>query len=269
MKVDNGGMNRISKKRVARTQRSEKELRLSDRRKLGGWSGRDEATLSEMTRILAKTCTSLKDVPDVRTELVDGLKKEINARLDKELGGYHIETDKAVKHVAQVLGYDVGPSEIAEKIKRKVNIKLSVHYGCHFLRPFNEKQIDDPDKPSILEDYIEALGAESVDHPRKYACCGAGGGVLSGHADASMKMLAEKLQAVQDSGADAILNICPFCHLQFDAGQQNLNKNHGTNFNIPSINIAQLTAFCFGQDDVGLKYNITAPDFKLEAAPLE
>ena len=79
MKVDNGGMNRISKKRVARTQRSEKELRLSDRRKLGGWSGRDEATLSEMTRILAKTCTSLKDVPDVRTELVDGLKKEINA----------------------------------------------------------------------------------------------------------------------------------------------------------------------------------------------
>lgn len=78
MKVDKGGMNRISKKRVARTQRSEKELRLSDQRKLGGWSGRDEATLSEMARILAKTCTSLKEVPNVRIDLVDGLKKEIN-----------------------------------------------------------------------------------------------------------------------------------------------------------------------------------------------
>lgn len=196
------------------------------------------------------------------------LKKEINVRLEKELG-HHIETDKAVKHVAQVLGYDVGPSEIAEKIKRKVNIKLSVHYGCHFLRPFNEKQIDDPDKPSILEDYLEALGAECIDHPRKNACCGAGGGVLAAHNESSMKMLAEKLEAVRKSGVDAILNICPFCHLQFDGGQQTLNKNFGTDFNIPNINIAQLTAFCMGMDDVGIKFNSTAPDFKLEAAPLE
>jgi heterodisulfide reductase subunit B len=192
------------------------------------------------------------------------LKKDINARLKKELG-YTVETNKEVKHVAQVLGYDVGPSEIAEKIKRKVNIKLSVHYGCHFLRPFDEKQLDDPDKPTILEDYLEALGAECIEHPRKFACCGAGGGVLAAHAGDSMNMLAEKMEAVQAAGVDAMLNICPFCHLQFDGGQQTLNKNHGTNFNVPIINIAQLTAFCLGMDDVGLKYNATAPDFKLEA----
>ena len=192
------------------------------------------------------------------------LKKEVNSRLDTM--GYHVETDKEVKHVAQVLGFDVGPSEIEEKIQRKVKLKVAVHYGCHFLRPFNEKQIDDPDEPSILEDYLEALGVECVDHERKDACCGAGGGVKAAHSKDSMRMFAEKLEAIEESDAEAILNICPFCHLQFDDGQKTINEEYGTNFNIPVINIAQVTAFCLGMDDVGLKYNTTAPDFKLEAA---
>ncbi len=79
MKVDKGGMNRISKKRVAGIRRSEKEPRLDDRRKFGGWSGRDETMLSEKAHLLAISFTSLNEIPDVRTELVDGLKKEINA----------------------------------------------------------------------------------------------------------------------------------------------------------------------------------------------
>lgn len=79
MKVDKGGMKRITKKRVVGSQRSEKEPRLSDQRKFGGWSGRGEALVSEKEQLLAKTFTSLKEVPDVRTELVDGFKKEINA----------------------------------------------------------------------------------------------------------------------------------------------------------------------------------------------
>ncbi|MCK4822751.1 flagellar biosynthesis anti-sigma factor FlgM [bacterium] len=100
MKVDKGGLNRISKKRVAGTQRSEKELRFSDRRKLGGWSGRDGATLSEMARILAKTCSSLKEVPDVRIELVDGLKKEINA------GTYKVPVEALAKKLLPLFQID-------------------------------------------------------------------------------------------------------------------------------------------------------------------
>ncbi len=192
------------------------------------------------------------------------MKKEVNSRL--EAMGTHIEANRAVKHIAQVLGYDIGPSEIENVIERKAKLKVAVHYGCHFLRPFDEKGIDDPDAPSILEDYLEALGVECVDYRRKYACCGAGGGVKAAHSDDSMRMLAEKLEAIQESGADAILNICPFCHLQFDGGQKQINKEYGTNYNIPVINIAQVTAFCMGMDDVGLKYNTTAPEFKLEAA---
>ena len=57
------------------------------------------------------------------------LKKEVNAKLAEM--GYHVEANKEVKHVAQVLGFDIGPEEIKSKIKRKVKLKVAVHYGCH------------------------------------------------------------------------------------------------------------------------------------------
>ncbi len=63
------------------------------------------------------------------------LKKKINVRLDKM--GYQIKADREVKHLAQVLGYDIGPAEIATKIKRKAKLKIAVHYGYHSSRCWN------------------------------------------------------------------------------------------------------------------------------------
>ncbi len=197
----------------------------------------------------------------------DELKKQVNARL-KEIG-YHVEASGEVKHIAQVLGFDIGPYEIRDYIKREVDLRGVIHYGCHFLRPFTLKQIDDPEDPTILEDYFtDGLGIELIDYRRKHACCGAGGGVRAGHIEASMDMLYEKMSAVQEVPAQALLDICPFCHLQFDGGQQTLNKNRGTNFNIPILHISQVTAFAMGLDEVGMKYQATAPDFRLEGRAL-
>jgi heterodisulfide reductase subunit B len=195
------------------------------------------------------------------------LKKTVNSRLEGL--GSHVDASGEVKHIAQVLGYDVGPSEIQNKIVRKVKLRAAVHYGCHFLRPFDEKQIDDPDDPHILENFFEALGVECLDYRNRMMCCGAGGGVKAAHATDSMDILAEKMSSIAESGAEVILDICPFCHLQFDGGQKTLNETMGTNFNIPVIHISQLVAFCMGEDDIGMQHQIIAPDFKLEEKPLD
>lgn len=76
MKAENGGMKKKSINRVARTQRSEKKPRLNAQNKLRGLSGEKETLRAHL---LAKTCTSLKEIPGVRSELIYGLKKEINA----------------------------------------------------------------------------------------------------------------------------------------------------------------------------------------------
>jgi heterodisulfide reductase subunit B len=195
------------------------------------------------------------------------LKKEVNSRLDGL--DSHVEASGEVKHIAQVLGYDIGPSGIQDKIVRKVKLRAAVHYGCHFLRPFDEKQIDDPDEPRILEDFFEALGVECVEYKTKMMCCGAGGGVKAAHAPDSMHILAEKMAGVKESGAEVILDICPFCHLQFDGGQKILNESQGADFDIPVIHISQLVAFCMGEDDIGMQYQTIGQDFKLEARPLD
>ena len=53
---------------------------------------------------------------------------------------------------------------------------------------------------------------------------------------------------MQAAGADAIVNVCPFCHLQFDVGQTEVNKKYGTNFNIPVFHLAQLYGMAMGLD---------------------
>jgi heterodisulfide reductase subunit B len=49
-----------------------------------------------------------------------------------------------------------------------------------------------------------------------------------------------------EAGVDAIVNICPFCHLQFDVGQTEVNKKYGTNFQIPVFHLAQLYGLAMG-----------------------
>ena len=76
MKVDKGGMNQKPKKILTGIQRSEKEPELRAPRKFvrsGEYKNGPRALL------LRKTYTYLIEIPDVRSELIDGLAKEINA----------------------------------------------------------------------------------------------------------------------------------------------------------------------------------------------
>ena len=66
---------------------------------------------------------------------------------------------------------------------------------------------------------------------------------------------------------DFILDTCPFCHLQFESGQDYLNKNFNTNYDIPVIHLAQIMAFCMGLDEkhVGIQYQLMGKNYSLES----
>jgi len=200
----------------------------------------------------------------------ENLRAQVNEKL-KELGDYEFQGTINVRHIAEVLGYEVGPWGIEDIIERKLDLKAAVHYGCHFLKPTMIREIESSENPSIIEEFIEALGVKSVRFNEQLTCCGAGGGVKAYDGDASMTIFGEKMKNIDAVKPDIILDICPFCHLQFETGQDYLNNNKSCDYDYPVIHLAQLTAYCMGmdQDFIGLKYQAMGKEFKFEGKPIE
>jgi heterodisulfide reductase subunit B2 len=194
---------------------------------------------------------------DVNKHLIESeeTREKVNEKL-KLLGDYEFKGTIRVRHVAELLAIDIGPTEIQNHIVRKVKAKIAIHYGCHFLKPTNIRQIESAESPVILEEFVEALGSESLEFKNKLTCCGAGGGIKAAFSESSMTIFAEKMQNIDQVKPDFILDVCPFCHLQYETGQDFLNKNHETTYDYPVIHLSQLTAYCMGMDQnfIGLQY---------------
>ncbi len=171
--------------------------------------------------------------------------KEVLAKANKylkEIGMEYKGTTK-VHHLAEVMYKDVGVDAIKAKVTNPVDYKIATFYGCHFLKPSEIKELEDPENPHMLDDLVEATGAVSLPRKQKTLCCGAGGGVRAAFGDVAKEFTKTNLENMQESGAQYIVDVCPFCHLQFDSSQKDLG------FNIPVIHLSQLFGIAMGMDE--------------------
>jgi heterodisulfide reductase subunit B len=173
------------------------------------------------------------------------LKENINkvlAKVNKEFQG----TIK-VKHFIQVLIEDVGLEKIKENVVKPLSsLKVAPFYGCHSLRPSKLLQLDDPERPQIFENLIEALGAKAVKYRNKLKCCG---GLLKGISDDTALSLArEKLVNTSNAGADCISTLCPFCFVALDIGQIQVRLKFKEVYDMPILHYSELIALSLGVD---------------------
>jgi heterodisulfide reductase subunit B len=180
------------------------------------------------------------------------LKKEVNEHLAKI--GRTFKGSSEPKHVVQVLYQDMGLNHLKDHIKHKFsNLNLAVHYGCHIGKPSDKRPWGgECEDPRYLDEIVELTGAKSIDYQDKMLCCGAGGAVRTAIKEVSLDFTREKLTNMRNVGVDAIITCCPFCHLQLDLGQVEVNDvfkdEIGEPFKIPVIYITQLLGVAFGID---------------------
>ncbi|MEM2865719.1 MAG: CoB--CoM heterodisulfide reductase subunit B [Candidatus Hadarchaeales archaeon] len=185
-------------------------------------------TLFEVNRVL-------KEDPELRrrvNELLAGVGRSYGATIE-------------VHHFTKVL-HDYGVKELKKHVRRPLGLKVAVHYGCHLLRPSEHKGIDNPLAPRLVDELVEALGCESVDYPSRLMCCGAGGGVRSAFLKYSLEFTRKKLQELKERGVDCLVDVCSFCHLQFDRGQKEIENLFGETFGMPVVHYSQLLGLAMG-----------------------
>jgi len=193
------------------------------------------------------------------------LREEINTLLkDEEL---HHSGKIKIWHTVDFLHDMVGEATIRKVVTHPLNgLKLAVHYGCHILRPSSIGTVDDPENPQKLDRLIEWLGAKSIAYSEKLDCCGAM--LMLSHPDAAFTFAGLKLKAVQDLGADALVDSCPSCQNMFDVRQKSAAATTGAKLNLPIIYYTQLLGLAMGipQEKLGLNLNRSPIDEFLQKA---
>ena len=136
-----------------------------------------------------------------------------------------------LEFLRDVVGFDTLSQKVVNPLTGK---KIGAYYGCLLLRPSGILKMDDPENPSILEDFIHAIGAEPVVYAKRNECCG--GYVVMESPDLAKEKSSEVLDNAKTAGAEMIITACPLC-------KYNLKKN-GTD--MPVVYFTELLAEALG-----------------------
>lgn len=160
-----------------------------------------------------------------------------------------------VKHIIESMYYDIGMKKLEPHFMKKwKNLPVAVHYGCHILKPSDTKPWGEnvTEEPRFFDELVDLTGAHSIHYKDKNMCCGAGGAVRTAVKEVSLDFTREKLENVRNVGGQAIITCCPFCHLQYDLGQVEVNGIFkdviGEPYQIPVIYVTQLFDYAYGKD---------------------
>ena len=188
--------------------------------------GQDLVTLcSACHHVIKRVNEDMKNVEDIRTRANNYM------QLEEPYAG-----ETTVLHFLEVLRDRVGFDTLKEKVVNPLKgKKIGAYYGCLLLRPGKIMAFDNPENPSVIEDFIRAIGAEPVIYPYRNECCG-------GYISLKEKEMAENMsKKVTDSakgfGAEMLITACPLC-------LYNLKKNG--NQTLPVYYFTELLAEALG-----------------------
>ena len=129
---------------------------------------------------------------------------------------YHGEAE--VLHYLEMLKTLVGFDNIKKAVKNPLNRKVGAYYGCLLLRPSGVMVFDNPENPTIIEDFIRAIGGTPVAYPFRNEFCVAYVGLKN--SELPKKKSEQVLSSAKEKGAEEVITACPLClyNLQVNGG---------------------------------------------------
>lgn len=125
-----------------------------------------------------------------------------------------------VVHFLEMLRDDLGWAALQQKIEsadapnRVKGLKIAPYYGCLLLRPPAEIGLDDPEAPTLLSDFLRALGAQPVEFPFQGECCGSY--LAVSQPDVPQALSGTIVEQAARAGAQALVTACPLCQYNLD-----------------------------------------------------
>jgi heterodisulfide reductase subunit B len=171
-----------------------------------------------------------------------------NSSTQQSINAFNEETFNGgieVLHFLEILRDRVGFDKVEKSVKSPLRgLRVGAYYGCLLLRPFGEMQLDNPHRPSIMEDLLVRLGCTPIDYPARTECCGS---YLSvGSPDYSAPMARNIVRSARSCGARLLTVSCPLCKYNLETGQH--QNEDSTEEYMPVVYFTQLLGLALGID---------------------
>jgi heterodisulfide reductase subunit B len=201
---------------------------------------------------LCPGCAGTLNKVNIMLNKDNALREQINGHLKES--GLEFKGNVTTKHFMQVLMDDVGLQKIkVNVIKPLTMLKVAEHNGCHILRPKEYIGFDDPENPQILKMLIETTGATCIDYIDETECCGAPS--VGVNDKMALQLARDKLNHVKMVEAQALITICPFCHIMYDTNELRIEKIFNEAYGIPVLHYPQLLGLAMGMTPEELAFN--------------
>ena len=171
-----------------------------------------------------------------------------------------VKLDGKVKHLLEILAHDLGHERLGAAVKKPLSgLKVACYYGCLLTRPPDVPNLDCVEAPTIMEQILAAVGAETVPWSHRMECCGAN--FTLSRPGVVIQLTNAILESAKAAGADCVMVACPLCHGNLDIRQKEIEGVYKTSYNMPVFYLTQLVGLAAGltTEKLGLDALIVSP----------
>jgi heterodisulfide reductase subunit B len=171
-----------------------------------------------------------------------------------------VKLEGKVKHLLEILARDLGLERLSTATRKPLTgLKVACYYGCLLTRPPEVPNLDCVEAPTIMEDVLKAVGAETVAWTHRMECCGAN--FTLSRPGVVVQLSNAILESAKAAGANCIMVACPLCHGNIDIRQKEIEGVFDVSYNMPVFYITQLVGLAagLGADKLGLDALIVNP----------